>query len=196
MKSLTNIHYRRYEVNWLRLSVQGFLLLLTGLTFAFASALKSDAVVMNARLFSWLPACGIILASLGILGCLDAIFAKEPGVFAHKVHNGVLDTVVGMLIIMGISVPPERLCSLIAGFLLIRGMTRLAMAYALGYRQIYLTLLSGLVPILLGSMVYLGLPTSEGWFLSLSLSLEITTRGFAMMVFGFWVRGRQDVEVS
>lgn len=195
MTGLTKIHYKRYEINWLRLSVQGLLLLLTGITFAFASAIKSDAVVMNARLFSWLPACGIILSSLGVLGCLDAIFAKEPAVYVQKMHNGILDTVVGVLIIMGIPVPPERLCSLIAGFLLIRGMTRLAMAYALGYRQIYLTLLSGLVPILLGSLVYLGWPTSEAWFLSLSLSLEIGTRGFAMMVFGLWVRGRQDVEV-
>lgn len=169
--------------------------MLAGLTFAFASAIKSDAMIMNARFFSWLPACGIILSSLGVLTCLDAMFSKEPSDFVQKLHTGILDFVVGILIIMGVSVTPERLCSLIAGFLLIRGIARLAMAYALGYRQIYLTLLSGIIPILLGILVYIGWPNSDGWFLSLCLSLEITTRGFALMVFGLWIKRRQDVEV-
>ena len=195
MDGLKNFHYRRYELNWLRLTVQGLLILLTGLTFAFASAIKSDAIIMNARQFSWLPVCGIILSSLGVLGCLDAMFAKEASDFVQKLHTGILDAVAGTLIIVGISVTPERLCSLIAGFLLIRGIARLAMAYAMGYRQIYLTLLSGILPILLGIMVYIEWPNSEGWFLSLCLSLEITTRGFAMMVFGLWVKGQKELEV-
>lgn len=196
MEVLKNFHYRRYEANWLRLTVQGLVILLAGLTFAFASAIKSDAIIMNARLFSWLPVCGIILTSLGILGCLDALFAKEPADFVQKLHTGILDTVAGLLIIMGISVSPERLCSLIGGFLLVRGIARLAMAYVMGYRQIYLTLLSGFLPILLGALVYLGWPNSDGWFLSLCLSLEITTRGFSMMAFGLWIRDREDIELA
>lgn len=196
MKVLTNFHYQRYESDWPRLTLQGLVILLTGLTFAFASALKSDAMIMNARLFSWLPVCGIILTSLGVLGCLDAMFAKEPGDFVQKLHTGILDMVVGVLIILGVSGTPERLSSLIAGFLLVRGIGRLAMAYALGYRQILLTLLSGIVPILLGSLIYIGWPNSEGWFLALCLSLEITIRGFSMMVFGLWVKGRKDVKLA
>ncbi len=195
MKVLANFHYHRYEPDWLRLTVQGLVILLAGLTFAFASAVKSDTLIMNARLFSWLPVCGIILASLGVLGCLDALFAKEPGDFVQKLQTGILDAVVGALIILGVSATPERLSTLIAGFLLVRGIGRLAMAYALGYRQILLTLLSGIVPIVLGSLIYAGWPNSEGWFLALCLSLEITTRGFAMMVFGLWVRGKKNVNV-
>jgi uncharacterized membrane protein HdeD (DUF308 family) len=191
-----SLHYQRANLNWLRLTVEGLLILLAGLTFAFASAVKSDAIMMNARDFSWLPVCGIILTSLGVLSCLDAVFSKEPGDFVQKLHTGIFDTVVGALIILGVSLSPERLCSLIAGFLLIRGITRLAMAYSLGYRQIFLTLLSGLVPISLGAMVYLGWPNSDGWFLSLCLSLEIVTRGFAMMVFGLWVKDRGDIEIA
>lgn len=189
-------NYQRVKVNWLRLTVEGFLILLAGLTFAFASAIKSDAIMMNAREFSWLPICGIILSSLGVLACLDALFSKEPGDFVQKLHTGIFDTVVGLLIILGVSLTPDRLSSLIAGFLLIRGITRLAMAYSLGYRNIILTLLSGLVPISLGTLVYLGWPSSDGWFLSLCLSLEITTRGFAMMVFGLWIKDRGDVEIA
>lgn len=195
MNVLKSFHYKRYELNWLRLTVQGLLIFLIGLTFAFASTIKAEAVVMNAQLFSWLPVCGIILASLGVLGCLDAMFVKDSADFVQKLHTGVLDTVVGVLIIMGISDTPERLCSLIGGFLLIRGIARLAMAYAMGFRLIILTLLSGILPILLGTMVYLGWPNSEGWFLAFCLSLEISIRGFSMMMFGLWVRERQDIEV-
>ncbi|MBM4206544.1 MAG: hypothetical protein FJ190_00565 [Gammaproteobacteria bacterium] len=190
------LNYRRVKLNWLRLTAEGFLILLAGLTFASASAIKSDAMMMNARDFSWLPICGIILSSLGVLACLDALFSKEPGDFVQKLHTGIFDTVVGVLIIMGVSLTPDRLCSLIAGFLLIRGITRLAMAYTLDYRNIILTLLSGLVPISLGAMVYLGWPSSDGWFLSLCLSLEIATRGFAMMVFGLWIKNRHEVEIA
>ena len=195
MNILKSFHYKRYEVNWLRLTVQGLLIFLTGLTFAFASTIKAEAVVMHAQLFSWLPVCGIILASLGVLGCLDGLFAKDPSDFVQRLQTGVLDTVVGILIIMGISATPERLCSLIAGFLLVRGIGRLAMAYTMGFRLIILTLLSGIIPILLGIMVYLGWPHSEGWFLALCLSLEIALRGFAMMIFGLWLRERRDIEV-
>ncbi len=196
MKVIKSFHYRRYELNWLRLTVQGLLILLTGMTFAFASAIKSHAIVMNANAFSWLPVCGIILASLGVLGCLDAVFAKNQTAFVQKLHTGILDATTGILIILGVSSTPERLCSLIAGFLLIRGLTRLAMAYSLGYRHIVLTLLSGVAPISLGILVYLGWPNSEGWFLALCLSLEITIRGFAMMAFGLWIREHKDVEVA
>ena len=196
MKVIKSFHYRRYELNWLRLTIQGLLILLAGMTFSFASAIKSQAIVMNAHSFSWLPVCGIILASLGILGCLDAVFAKNQTTFVQKLHTGILDAVSGILIILGISGTPERLCSLIGGFLLIRGLTRLAMAYSLGYRHILLTLLSGLTPILLGILVYLGWPNSEGWFLALCLSLEITVRGFAMMAFGLWVREHKEIKVT
>lgn len=196
MKVIKSFHYRRYELNWLRLTVQGLLILLTGITFSFASAIKSHAIVMNSHTFSWLPVCGIILASFGVLGCLDAVFAKNQTAFVQKLQTGILDTVTGVLIILGISGTPERLCSLIAGFLLIRGIARLAMAYSLGYRHILLTLLSGSTPILLGVLVYLGWPNTEGWFLALCLSLEITIRGFAMMMFGLWVREHKDVKIA
>jgi uncharacterized membrane protein HdeD (DUF308 family) len=193
MKLLTKlVRAERFEMNWQRLLVQGLLILLTGFTFAFASILKSDAVVMSARFFSWLPVCGMIIMALGVLECLDALFAKELRDFIQRLHVGVLDTVVGGLLIMGVSETPEKLSLMIAVYLLVRSIVRLVLAYALRLPHAAVTVVCGIICIALGLMVWLGWPTMEGWFLSLSLSIEIAFRGLAMMFFAFWLKEQND----
>ena len=182
----------RFEMNWQRLLVQGLLILLTGLTFAFASILKSDAVVMSARLFSFLPVCGMIVMALGVLECLDALLAKELRDFIQRLHVGVLDTVVGAFLILGVSETVERLSLMVAAYLLVRSVVRMVMAYVLRLPHAIVTVVCGVTCIGLGLMVWLGWPTNEGWFLALSLSIEIAFRGVVMMLFAFWVKEQKD----
>jgi uncharacterized membrane protein HdeD (DUF308 family) len=182
----------RFEMNWQRLLVQGLLILLTGLTFAFASIMKSDAVVMSARFFSWLPVCGMIIMALGILECLDALFSKDLRDFIQRLHVGVLDTIVGTFLLFGVSETPERLSLMIAVYLLVRSIVRLVLAYTLSLPHAFITVFCGLTCITLGLMAWLGWPTKESWFLALSLSIEITFRGIAMMFFAFWIKQQND----
>ncbi len=182
----------RFEMNWQRLLVQGGLILLTGLTFSFASALKSDAMVMSARFFSWLPVCGMIVLTLGLLECLDAVFAKELRDFFQNLHVGVLDTVVGSLIILGISETPERLSLLIAAYLLVRSIVRIILINALRMPRKFVTTLSSLISIAMGLMIWMQWPTIEGWFLALCLSIEIAFRGWAMIMFAFWLKDQNS----
>lgn len=189
MKSLESLaRFERFNMNWRRLLMQGLVIFLMGLILVFASVLNPDAVVMSARYFSWLPLCGIIILALGLLECLDAFLAKEQRDFFQNLQVGVLDTVVGGLIILSVTEEPARLGLMIAAFLMVRGTVRIALTYALSLPQIISTAVCGLISILAGFMVFLGWPTSAGWFIALCLSIEIAFRGWAMMMFSLWVR--------
>ena len=189
MKSLeTPARFERFNMNWRRLLMQGLVIFLMGLILVFASVLNPDAVVMSARYFSWLPLCGIIILALGLLECFDAFLAKEQRDFFQNLQVGVLDTVVGGLIILSVTEEPVRLGLMIAAFLMVRGTVRIVLTYALSLPQIISTAVCGLISILAGFMVFLGWPTSAGWFIALCLSIEIAFRGWAMMMFSLWVR--------
>lgn len=180
----------QFDLSWQRQCVQGTIISLTGFTFALASVLQSDAVVMSATYYSWLPVCGIIILALGLLEYLDAFFAKEQRDFFQNLHVGTLDTVIGSLIILSIPETLTRLSLMIAAFLIVRGMVRISLVFALRLPQTLFTSFTGLVSIATGLMLWLEWPTAEGWFLSLCLSVEIAFRGWAMTMFGLWLKKR------
>jgi len=181
----------RFEMNWPRLLLQGLVILVMGLILAAASVLNSNAVIMSARSFSWLPLCGMTLLGLGVLECIDAFFSREQRDFFQNLQVGVLDFVVGGLIIFSVADDLSRLSLMIAAFLMVRGMVRIALSYALWLPQVISTVICGVVSIMMGFMVYWGWPTFAGWFIALCLSIEIAFRGWAMMMFSFWVKRQQ-----
>lgn len=186
LDKFSQIH--QFDMNWQRQFVQGIIILLTGLTFALASVLQSEAVIMSATYYSWLPVCGIIILALGLLEYLDAFFAKEQRDFFQNLHVGSLDTVIGSLIILSIPETLSRLSLMIAAFLIIRGIVRITLVYALRLPQTLFTSFTGLVSIATGLMLWLEWPTGDGWFLSLCMSVEIGFRGWAMIMFGLWLK--------
>ena len=181
----------RFDMNWQRLLIQGIIILLTGLTLALASVVKSDAVVMSARFFSWLPLCGIIILALGIVECMDAYLAKEQRDFFQNLQVGVLDLVIGALITLSVAESPMRISMMIAAFLIVRGIVRIILVYALHLPQKLFTLFCGLTSITMGLMLWQQWPVAAGWFIAFCLSIEISFRGWAMMMFALWVEKHQ-----
>jgi uncharacterized membrane protein HdeD (DUF308 family) len=196
MNLLENFSYNRFEMDWRRLLVQGVLIVLTGATLAMASALNPDAIVMTARHLSWLPVSGMVILSLGLLECLDAAFAKETRDFLQNLQVGVLDAVIGGLIILSITEEPARLSMMIATFLIVRGIVRITLAHALRLPHNLATSVGGLITIIMGFLIWKEWPTSEGWFISLCLNAEIAVRGWAMMTFALWVRTQKSDEIA
>ncbi|MDO9269890.1 MAG: hypothetical protein Q7T96_12365 [Methylobacter sp.] len=186
--------YERFEMDWRRLLVQGALIILTGATLAIASALNPTAVVMTARYLSWLPVSGMVILSLGLLECLDAALAKETRDFLQNLQVGVLDAVIGGLIILSVTEEPARLSMMIATFLIVRGIVRITLAHALQLSHILVTSFGGLISIIMGLLIWKQWPTGEGWFISLCLNIEIAIRGWAMMTFALWVRTQKTDE--
>jgi uncharacterized membrane protein HdeD (DUF308 family) len=179
-----------FEVNWLRIFVQGALLLLIGFNMALASVFHVNAVVLNASEFSWLPVSGLIILFLGLQECMAALFSKTSREFLQNLQVGILDTVTGALIILSISGLPERLSLMIASFLIVRGSVRIVLNFTLKLPQPLLTLSFGVISIVFGIFLLLEWPTTEAWFTSLALNTEIAFRGWSMMMFALWVKRR------
>lgn len=188
--------YERFEMDWRRLLVEGALIVLTGATLAMASALNPDAVVLTARHLSWLPVSGMVILSLGLLECLDAALAKETRDFLQNLQVGVLDAVIGGLIILSVTEEPVRLSMMVATFLIVRGIVRITLAHALQLPHILVTSLGGLISIIMGFLIWKQWPTGDGWFISLCLNTEIAVRGWAMMTFALWVRKQKVDEIE
>lgn len=187
-------NFEHFEMNWQRQLMQGVIILFLGLILALASLFQPEAVLLSARFFSWLPACGIIIFLLGLLECIDAFFSKKQRDFFQNLQVGVLDLVVGSLTVLSISEEPARLSMMIAAFLIVRGTVRITLVYALHLPHKLFTLICGCVSITLGLMLWQQWPIAAGWFISFCLSIEISFRGWAMMMFAFWIKKQQNNE--
>ena len=186
----------QFDHHWQRHLIQGGVISFLGLLLLLASAFNGDAVVLGAHFFSWLPACAILILGFGLLECLDAYLTDQQRDFYHNLHIGVLDVVVGLLLLVGVNKTTEQLIPLIAAFLMIRGGVRSMLSLALKLENRLSTSLTGLLSILLGILLWLRWPTAESWFAAFSLSAEITFRGWATMMFAFWLRKNQRINIK
>ena len=180
--------------SWLRLLIRGSLMLLIGVALVAGTAFKHDVIIMQVREFSWLPVCGLVVLAVGLLECFDASRAKELADFFLNLQMGVLDVVVGGLIIFSIGGDPARLSLLITAFLIVKGVFRLTLAYVTQIPNIISTSLGAVVSIILGLLIWLEWLSSAGWFLALCLSAEIGLRGWALMMFAFWIKAHKEHE--
>lgn len=180
--------FERFDLGWRRLLLEGAAISLLGATLALASTFRSDGVILFARDLSWLPASAVVILALGLLECLDALLAKEPRDFFQNLQVGVLDAVVGGLIILSVAETPARLSLMIAAFLMVRGIVRIVLVQALRLPNALSTSVCGLASIVMGLLIWLEWPTPAGWFLALCLNVEIAFRGWAIMMFALWVR--------
>ncbi len=181
-------HFGKLTMDWRRLLTQGIITLVMGVLMALASIANPDVLILSARGFSWLPVSGMFLLLLGIIGCLEAFFAKEQREVVQNLHVGVLEMVVGGLTVLSISGTVSRLSIMIAAFLMIKGIIRIAFVNKLKLPHKVSTAIGGIVSLLLGILVFKEWPTAEGWFVSFCLNVEIAFRGWAVISFALWVK--------
>jgi uncharacterized membrane protein HdeD (DUF308 family) len=186
--------FERFGTDWRRLFLRGMTMLLVGAVLAVAALFNPDAVLMYAEGFSWLPAAALVLLAVGLLEGLDAVIAKEQRDFFMHLQNGVLDVVVGGMIVLGINFDPSRVSLLIAAFLMIKGILRTVLAQATQMPHKTSTIVGAGISFVLGLLIWGQLESPAGWFLAACLSAEIALRGWALMMFAFWVRRQKGRE--
>ena len=110
-----------------------------------------DATLLYLAGYSWLPAAALVVLAVGLLECLDAALAREQRDFFLHLQNGVLDVIVGGMIVFSVDADPARLVLLIAAFLMIKGVLRLTLAQATRLPHKTSTMLGAGVSFLLAS---------------------------------------------
>lgn len=180
-----------YDMRWQRVFSQGVVLAGLGTVLALASIFNRTAMILYAFQLSWLPLSGMVLMVHGLLECLEAKLAKATREFLQNLQVGVLDLVVGGLIVLSAAEDPVRFSMMLAAFLITRGAVRVVMVFALNLPNRVSTIVAGGISIALGLMLWQQWPIADGWFLSLAISIEIALRGWAIMMFALWLRNRQ-----
>ncbi|MEQ1637991.1 MAG: hypothetical protein ABL903_15010 [Methylococcales bacterium] len=186
---MTNLpRFGNFKIGWHHLLVQGTGILVTGGLLALASIFNANTMILFASELSWLPVSGMVILTLGILECIEAFLAKEAREFQHNVQVGVLDSVVGGMIILSVAEDLVRFGMMLAAFLITRGSVRIIMVYSLQLPNKISTACAGLVSVILGVMLWQQWPFTGGWFLSLCLNIEIMFRGWSTVMFAFWIK--------
>lgn len=180
------------STDWRRVLTRGGLMLFIGVSLIAFTLFKPDVMLFHARDTSWLPICGFVVLAVGLLECFDALIAKELKDFFLNLQNGILDVVIAGLIVFSSGEGAIRLSLLIAAFLIIKGVFRIIISYAIVSVNGTATRIGAGVSILLGLLIWMQWPSSAAWFLAFCLSAEIALRGWAIIMLALWLQTQQE----
>jgi uncharacterized membrane protein HdeD (DUF308 family) len=169
------------------LLIRGLLLTSFGFILTIFSAINPNTQIMS-QSSSWLPLVAMVIFASGILACLDAFISRHSKEFYINLQIAILDTVVGLFLLSELNKPAEKLILLAAAFLIIKGIFRVFAAITVNFPHATSAITGGLLSAILGVFLWQEWPWSTMWFICFCLSLDIMTRGWALVRFGVWLR--------
>ena len=157
--------------------------------FIAGASLLAPGVYMMSVKMAWLPIATALLILVGLVEFLDTYITRHSSRFFVNLQFALLDTVVGFMLLLGLSYPPETLSLVIIVFLMVKGLFRAVGAYVGQFANRKSTLIGGIVSVVLGLLIWINWPGSPSpAFLSFCLSLEIALRGWALIHFAAWLK--------
>ncbi len=148
-------------------------------------------VYMLGESFSWIPVIAVVILFVGIFRCIDAFATQTAQGFLVNMQGGVLDIVTGILVLFGISGQPENLHLLIVGYLVTQGIYRNVLLSVAKVPNPISNRITGFISIFLGILIWIDWPTSAVWFLALSLSIDVSFRGWALIALASALKKKQ-----
>lgn len=121
---------------------------------------------------------------------MKAFNTKEWGGTLLNIALGVLYMLAGFVLWGNPVAGAASLTLLLAAMLVASGLVRLWLAYKFWHTMGGLLILSGLIAILAGLVIFAGWPKSGIWVLGLCLAIDVLFQGFAWLMFGFALRPR------
>jgi uncharacterized membrane protein HdeD (DUF308 family) len=164
----TSSQVTEHRARWKWFLALGVILLVLGIA--------GTSVATLLQLTSLLVFGPLLLAS-SILQLLTAFFTeKRKESLLHFAAAG-LEAVLAFFVMAN---PPERiigLITLVAIFLIVIGLARLARSLATQSRRRAWTVMTGFVALLLGVSVWIGWPFSKLWFVGLCIAIDFLCQG-------------------
>jgi uncharacterized membrane protein HdeD (DUF308 family) len=165
---------------WAWFVVLGVLLVLAG-AFAFFDVITATFFVTTF--------VGVMLILGGIFQFLHSFAVRGWGSFLLHLLAGVLYVIGGLLIIDEPVAGSYVITAFLAACLIVGGIFRIAIA--IGHRHIegwWYLVLSGIISLLIGVILYLSLPWSALWVLGTLVAVELVVQGVTWVQFGFALR--------
>jgi Uncharacterized conserved protein len=170
-----------FRRNWLWFVVLGVALIVAGIIALGSLVLASLATAV---------AIGALLLVAGAFESVGAFWSRRwSGVFLHLV-SGVLSIVVGVLFL---GAPVDALLALtllLACLLIAGGAVKIAVAVKYRFAGWGWPLLSGIIDLVLGVLIWIEWPVSALWVLGLFVGISLVFRGFNWIGIGGALRNR------
>lgn len=169
------------------LFARGLVLSVAGVLLTTLSVLVPGVRIMYQN-SSWLPVVAMVILGTGILACFDAFLWRQSKEFYVNLQIGILDTVVGLIILTELNKTADKLILLASAYLLIKGIFRILAAYSVHFSHFTVATFGGLVSVLMGMVLWQEWLGASMWFICFCLSVDIMTRGWALTRFGIWLK--------
>jgi len=165
--------------NWFWFVLLGFALVVMGSIALSAVGIASLATA---------AALGALLLVSGLFEVVGAFWSRRwSGFFLHLL-SGVLSVVVGMLFLRAPVDALLVLTLLVACLLMVSGIFKIVAALSHRFAMWGWTLVSGLLDLVLGLMIWMEWPESALWVLGLFLGITLIFRGVNWIALGFGLR--------
>ena len=129
-------------------------------------------------LFGWLLLIG------GVLAVVHAFWQKQWSGFFIDLAMGILNAVVGFMVVGNPVASAETLTLLIAMFLFMGGIFRIVAALTGKFHHVFWVLLNGVVTLALGIMIWQQWPLSGLWVIGLFIGIDLIFYGWSLLMVG------------
>ena len=168
--------------HWVLFLSEGIVLVVLGLLALFAPAIASVAATV---LFGW------VLLLSGVLGLVTTFRARQAPGFGWSLLSAIIGTAAGVLLLGWPLLGTLSLTAVLIAFLLAEG--AVSIMYALEHRNALSgrwgwMLASGIIDIVLGVVLFLGLPGTALWALGLLLGINLIFGGWALIFMALHAR--------
>ena len=172
--------------HWVRLLVEGVVLVVLGATAIVIPPLATLAVTI---LFSWL-----FLVS-GIMGLITTFWFRQAPGFWWALISGLLGVVVGVLLLASPLRGAVSLTIVLVAFFIIEGVA--SIMFALDHKRELSgrwgwMLASGIIDLVLGAMIFAGLPSTAAWAIGLLVGINMVFGGSALVAMALHARNTQS----
>ncbi|MDB5351850.1 MAG: hypothetical protein JWN86_3097 [Planctomycetota bacterium] len=165
--------------NWIWFIVVGVVLVATGMVAISSAFIASLAVAV---------ALGVLMLVAGVADLVGALWCRGwSGFFLHLL-SGVLSIVVGILFLRAPLGALLALTLLVASFLLVSGIFKIVAALSYRFAAWGWPLASGIIDVILGTLIWLDWPASALWVIGLFLGINMVFRGFTWIALGLAFR--------
>lgn len=161
---------------FLVLGILSIVLGIVALVYTPAAALASVLVLGWLMFFS------------GILEAVHAFQARGWGGVLLHVAGGALGILIGLLVVTHPVAGALAWTLLFASFFTVIGLFRLVAAIWLRYRSWGWAVFDGVVTLVLGLLLWAGMPWAGLWFLGFALGIALILRGWSTIMFALAVR--------
>jgi uncharacterized membrane protein HdeD (DUF308 family) len=127
---------------------------------------------------------GCLLLVAGILQTMQAIAMRRWSGFYIDLIAGLLYTVIGLMTVFHPGATAVALTLIIAVLLILSGIFRIVIAWAVSYQNRLWLFLHGVVNLLLGFVIWQSWPVSGSWVIGLFIGIDMIFNGVSLLMLG------------